>query len=42
VYREFRTRIDQPLCTGQVRKDTAAALEKIREDLGARVTIASR
>jgi len=32
VHREFSSTIDQPICSGQIRKDTAAALARIRVD----------
>jgi hypothetical protein len=32
LHREFVTTIDRPICSGQIRKETAAALAKIRDD----------
>ena len=38
VHREFTSHIDQPLCTGEVRKQTAAALKKISESYDKTIT----
>jgi hypothetical protein len=42
VHREFETHVDQPLCTGDLRKEVAAALDKIRDEYGARVTLSPK
>ena len=39
VHREFKSNIDQALCTGEVRKDTAAALARILQDYNARIAL---
>jgi transglutaminase-like putative cysteine protease len=39
VHRTFKSNIDQALCTGQVRKDTAAALARILQDYNARIAL---
>jgi hypothetical protein len=39
VRRAFDTTIDQPLCTGKVRKDAAAALAQIRQDYSTQVSL---
>ena len=39
VHREFKSTIDQPLCTSEVRKDTAAALTRINQDYNARISL---
>jgi transglutaminase-like putative cysteine protease len=39
VHREFKSTVDQPLCTGEVRKDTAAALTRINQDYSARISL---
>ncbi|MBA2589778.1 MAG: hypothetical protein H0U98_14265 [Alphaproteobacteria bacterium] len=41
VQRAFDSTIDQPLCTGQVRKDAAAALAQIRQDYSTQVALAA-
>ncbi|MCW3476802.1 DUF3857 domain-containing transglutaminase family protein [Limobrevibacterium gyesilva] len=40
VRRELVTTIDQPLCTGELRREAAAALADIRRDLRAKVVLA--
>ena len=39
VHREFTSKIDSPLCTGQVRKDTAAALKKISDSYDVAISV---
>ena len=39
VHREFKSTIDQALCTGEVRKDTAAALARIWQDYTAPIAL---
>ncbi|MDE2183319.1 MAG: DUF3857 domain-containing protein [Alphaproteobacteria bacterium] len=41
VHREFTSRIDKPLCTGAVRKETAAALKKIADSYETQISIQS-
>lgn len=38
VHREFTSSIDQPLCSGDVRKQTAEALTRIRDDLNSPIS----
>ena len=38
VHREFTSNIDQPLCSGDIRKETTAALARIRDDYGSPVS----
>ncbi len=38
VHREFTSNIDQPLCSGDIRKETMAALARIRDDYGSPVS----
>jgi hypothetical protein len=41
VRRAFDTTVDQPLCTGTVRKDAVAVLAKIRQDYATQVALAA-
>jgi transglutaminase-like putative cysteine protease len=38
VHREFTSSIDQPLCSGEIRKQTAEALARIRDDYAAPIS----
>ena len=38
VHREFTSNVDQPLCSGDIRKETMAALARIRDDYGSPVS----
>jgi transglutaminase-like putative cysteine protease len=42
VRREFKSNIDQPLCTGKTRREAALALSQIREDYRATVALTNR
>jgi hypothetical protein len=42
VHREFVSMIDQPLCAGDVRKETASALAQIRRDYTVPISLAMR
>src|SRR5262249_15342063 len=42
VHREFTSNIDQPLCSGDVRKETVAALARIRDDRVAPVSFVAK
>jgi hypothetical protein len=39
VHREFKSNLDQALCTGEIGKDTAAALARILQDYNARIAL---
>ncbi len=41
VVRELVSRVDQPLCTGTLRRDVAAAMDDIRRDQRARIVLAT-